>query len=126
MMIANLDGDGSDLWVFLEEGDIELLGNEYLTGEVKDRGRPQSEPGELEIYYDTGFHGSRPSVGRMSSDGVDDIEIVMGDTPYSDLADGEAYQNSAGQYHSMPSSSRIMLFPPEERGDYGYILEEIR
>ena len=124
-MIANLDGVASDLWVFLEEGDIELLGDEDLTGEVRDRGRPQSDPGKLEISYKTDYHGSRPSVGRMSSDGVDDIEIVMGDAPYSDLADGQAYHDSPGRYHSMPSSARIMLFPPDDRGSYSYILDEI-
>jgi hypothetical protein len=124
-MIANFAQETSDMWIFLEEGDLALLDGEVLEGKVIDTGRPGEEPGTLSLEYDEGYDNMRPAIVRESRDTVDDFEVIVGERQYPDLAEGELYHGRVGAYQELPEASKLWILPPENRGEYDYMMDDL-
>lgn len=122
-MIGNFSDDFGDLYVFFDEGDVENLGEGPVTGRVVDIDNSDLGSGSLEVVYEEDLHGSRPLVGRKHDGYVGDVTVVLEDTVYGKLVDGEAYTGSVGRYNSVPARSEIALVPAGS-DRYQEVLEE--
>jgi hypothetical protein len=125
-MIVNFADDVDNLYIFLEDGDVEEI-EDGVTGPVLDTDRPHFGPGELDVSYDDNVHISRPQIGREVVDGrsIDNFEVVVGDDVYSSLRDDEVYHGRVGSYQDLSSAGKIWFFPVEDRGGYEYLFDKL-
>ena len=123
-MIGNFSDDYGDLYVFFDEGDVENLDQGPVRGAVADIDNPGLEAGSIEVVYNEGLHGSRPLIGREQGDSIGEFQVVIEDSVYKELVDGEVYCNSVGKYNSVPSDAEIALVPCGEE-DYEGLLEDL-
>lgn len=126
VMIANFAEDVSDVWVFLDEGDLEALESESIAGDVLDTGRPGQEPGAVELSYSPESTDMRPDVERVDEDGVSSLEIDVPDHVYQKLADDSVYHDRVGAFQDLPEASKIWIFPYRETGQYDYMKNDLQ
>lgn len=126
-MIVNFAGDVDNLYVFLEEGDVVELEEDTVSGPVLDSDRPHFRPGSFDLLYDEDAQFVRPQIGReVSDDGfVDDFEVVVSDSTYSSLLENEVYHGRVGSYQDLSSAGKVWVFPPENRGQYDYLFDDL-
>lgn len=122
-MIGNFSDDFGDLYVFFNEGEIEGLEDESVTGYLADIGNPELT-GSVEVVYDETLHGSRPLVGRESNGSLGDVKVVIEDNVYGKLVDGEVYSGSVGKYNSVPGRAEVALVP-NDAAEHQELLEDI-
>lgn len=103
-----------DLFVFFEEGDLEALRQGSVEGLVYDSEDPGVLSGEALVRYEEDTHGSRPGVARYSGEGVDDVEVVLGDSVLDSLEEGGVYSDGVSDYQEVPSDAAVKFFPPGE------------
>jgi len=110
--------EGEDLYVFFEEGDLEALEDGSVDGVVEDSSRPSLGDGELVFRYEVDMHSSRPGVATYEGEGVPDLEVVVDDSVYGNLVDGEVYDSGVSDYHEIPGDATVRFFPPGSRDIY--------
>ena len=59
---------------------------------------------------------SRPDYG---------INLVIGQDHYEHLNEGNIYHDRFGAFQELPECAKLWIFPPESRGEYGYMLEDM-
>ncbi|PSH01030.1 MAG: hypothetical protein BRC30_00425 [Nanohaloarchaea archaeon SW_7_46_7] len=111
--------EGEDLYVFFEEGDLERLEQGLVKGVVEDSSRPSLNEGDLVFRHVDDMFSSRPGVATYEGAGVSDVEVVIDDSVYNNLVDGEVYEGGVGDYQEIPRDASVRFFPPENRDVHG-------
>lgn len=124
-MIGNFASE-EDLFVFLEEGDLEALESGSLEGIVADSEASEKEPGELLLRYVEEYKHSRPGVALYDGSGVPDVEVVIGPGDYDNLVDGEVYDDGIGSFQEIPRKNAFKVVPPEARNGYEDLYEAVK
>jgi len=109
---------GRDLYVFFEQGDLEELEDGNLDGVVENSEDPDLGEGEILFRYEEDMYSSRPGVARYENGGVPDLEVVVDDGIYSNLVEGEVYDNGVSDYQELPSDAVVRFFPPGRRDNF--------
>ena len=112
-MIGNFSDDYGDLYVFFDEGEIEVLDDGSISGYLTDIDNPDLGSGSVEVVYNENLHGSRPLVGRESDGSIGDFQVVIEDRVYDRIVDGGVYSGSVSRYNSVPSRAELVLVPDE-------------
>lgn len=109
---------GRDLYVFFEDGDLEQLEDGDLDGVVENSEDSSVDEGDILFRYEEDLFSSRPGVARYEDDGVPDLEVVIDEGVYSNLVDGEIYDNGVSDYQELPSDATVRFFPPGKYDDF--------
>lgn len=124
-MIGNFRSE-DDLFVFLEDGDLEGLEVEDLEGCLIDPVNPGRASGELVLRYDGVNSHSRPGVAVYDNSGVSDVEVVIGESDYHKLVDGDVYDDGIGSYQELSQKNDFRIVPSEARNGYQSLYEAVK
>lgn len=125
-MIVNFADDVDNLYIFLEDGDVEEI-EDGVAGPVLDTDRPHFRPGEFEVNYEDEAHFLKPQIGREPSEEelVDDFEVVISDNIYDSLREGDVYHSRVGPYQDLSSAGKVWFFPAGDRAGYDYLFNDL-
>jgi hypothetical protein len=126
-MIANFDSETHNVQVFLETGDLAVLETEPVEGNILTVNNPGKAPGTAEINYSEGDQ-RRPEITRehiQDEKSVDNFSLEIFEPQYQHLQDNGVYHDRVGAFQDLAGEAKIWIFPPENQGEYGYMLDDL-
>lgn len=122
-MIGNFDSEiTSNVWVFLEEGDVSELEEDALEGNLYDISNGD-EFGMLSLVYGSAEDFDFvPRVERMD----EDIVVEITDEAYDMVEKDRVYRTRIGDLQDFSREAKIWVFPPENQGRHEYMMNDLQ
>lgn len=119
-MRANFQRDAGDLWIFIENGDVEEI-EEGIETDIQDLSNSDLDEGRIHVSYDPEYSMTQPGVARSNGD----LDVIIGDSVYNRLLSGGSYTGRAGEYQELHQDSYVRILAEEEMEGYEDMFEEL-